>query len=81
MKDKDVIKFNPNGGGADFVMDDRARSAWISIGEISLYILKTDDGVRFEAYPKGHEGGCCDALAESEAKECDAVSAQDDHEA
>lgn len=39
----------------DFVLRDEAQSIWITIGNISVYVRRTDEGVAVDLYPKGYE--------------------------
>lgn len=66
LKDKDVLKFNPKGGGADFVMHEDARIAWVTVGGVSVCIHQTGGKCIVELFPTQHEG-CCNAAAECEA--------------
>lgn len=47
MKD---IKINPN---RDYVLEDE--SVWITVNNISVHIIKTDEGVVADLYPLGKE--------------------------
>lgn len=79
VKDRDTIIFNPNGGGADFVMHRNALTAWVTVGEISVHISKMDGLVKIELYPHYHEA-CCEPLAECQAEQSAKKEADKDHE-
>lgn len=40
-------------GETDLIL--HAGSIWITVGNISVYVKKTDEGVVVDMYPKGHE--------------------------
>ena len=43
----------------DYVLEDDSDRAWITINNISVYIVRQDDGVSVELYPLNHEDGDC----------------------
>jgi len=40
-------------GGRDYILT--GESAWVTVGAISVYIKKTDEGVVVDLYPTGDE--------------------------
>jgi len=41
---------------SDYSLDDEAASVWISVGNLSVYIIRTDEGVVVDLFPRGNEG-------------------------
>ena len=41
---------------SDFTLKTEARSCWITVDNISVYIVRTDEGVSVDLFPKGREG-------------------------
>ena len=80
VADKDALKFNPNGGGADYVMHKDADTVWITVGEISVHISRIADNrlVNVELYPHYHEA-CCPALDFARASQNAKRIADEDH--
>jgi hypothetical protein len=40
----------------DYVLDPEASSVWITVGNISVYIMRTDEGVAVDLLPLHREG-------------------------
>jgi len=51
-----VLTLEENEGGTDYILDPEARSVWITVDNLSVYIVRTDEGVSVDLYPKGREG-------------------------
>lgn len=43
-------------GEEDYRLNDGATSAWVVVGNVSVYIVKYDNGVKIETYHNEHEG-------------------------
>ena len=41
--------------GTDYTLDPDATSVWITVDNISVYIVRTDEGVSVDLYAKGRE--------------------------
>lgn len=41
--------------GVDYTLHPEATSCWITVDNISVYIVRTDEGVVVDLYPKGRE--------------------------
>jgi len=41
--------------GTDYVLNEKATSCWITVDNISIYIVRTEEGVAVEIYPLNHE--------------------------
>lgn len=41
---------------SDYSLDDEATSVWITVGNLSVYIMRTDEGVAVDILPLGNEG-------------------------
>lgn len=85
MKNKDAIKFDPKGGGADFIMHKSAQSVWITVGGLSINIQKivsrkmSHPGVSVEIFALHHEA-CCEALDACAASQVEKEKADRDHQ-
>jgi len=42
-------------GETDYFLEEDAHSVWITIGNISVYLRRADEGVAVDLYPLGHE--------------------------
>lgn len=42
-------------GETDYRLEDDQQSCWISVGNISVYVRRTDEGVAVDLYPLGQE--------------------------
>ena len=42
--------------GSDYVLNDYATSCWVEVGNVSVYIIRGENGVYVELLPKGDEG-------------------------
>lgn len=42
-------------GCTDFTLHPEATSCWITVGNISVYIIRTNEGVAVDLLPKGKE--------------------------
>lgn len=67
---KQTLRENPNSAlkqecDSDYVLE--SDSCWITVGKLSVYIKKTDDGVVVDIYPRGAED--CEAIASTYAFE------------
>lgn len=49
-------------GEEDFALNPEATSAWVVVGNVAVYIIKYDNGVKIETYENGKE--CDDPLGE-----------------
>lgn len=74
-----ALVFDPNGGGQDYTLADDHDSAWITVGNLSVYLIRTGTGVRVELYPHYHEA-CCEAEASCELDDAAKERADDDHQ-
>lgn len=61
------------GKDADYVMPEGMDSCWITVGGISVYVVRKDGGVMVEAYPL--EGEADDSIASMEAYSSAGVAA------
>ena len=43
--------------GNDYTLQEDATSCWITVGNLSVYIVRTDEGVSVDIFAKGAEGG------------------------
>jgi len=43
-------------GETDYILEPGATSCWITVDNISVYIVRTDEGVSVDLFPKGREG-------------------------
>jgi len=41
----------------DYTLDPDATSCWVTVDNLSVYIIRTDEGVVVDIYPKGGEAG------------------------
>jgi hypothetical protein len=39
----------------DYTLDSDSESVWITVGTVSVYIRRQDEGVSVHLYPRGHE--------------------------
>lgn len=42
-------------GDCDYTLKKGERSCWITVDNLSIYIIRTDEGILVEIYRKGHE--------------------------
>lgn len=42
-------------GESDYYLKDNADSVWITVGDISVYVVRTDEGVVVDLYPLDNE--------------------------
>lgn len=42
-------------GPSDFVLREGHTSAWVTVDNLSVYIVRTDEGVAVDIFPKGEE--------------------------
>lgn len=49
-----TILYN-DGDEGDWTLDNTARSVWITVDNISVYIVRNDDGVSVDLFAKGRE--------------------------
>ncbi len=56
-EEKGVLTLEKNEGGTDYVLDENATSCWITVGNISVYIVRSDMGVAVDLFPLHREGG------------------------
>lgn len=62
----------PDGAdGCDYVLNEGHRGFWITIGNLSVHPVKTDEGVVVDIYPKGDEGS--DPIASTYAFDLEGV--------
>lgn len=40
---------------SDYELQDGERSVWVTVDNISVYIIRTDEGVVVDLYPRGRE--------------------------
>jgi len=40
---------------SDYYLKDNATSVWITVGDISVYVMRTDEGVVVDLYPLDNE--------------------------
>ena len=52
---KEVLSLDTN-EGLDYTLHPDAHSVWITVDNISVYIVRTDEGVSVDLFPKGREG-------------------------
>ena len=50
-----------DGDESDWTLDPAARSVWITVDNISVYIVRTDEGVSVDLFQKNRE--CDDSIA------------------
>ena len=43
-------------GETDYILEPSATSCWITVDNISVYIVRTDEGVSVDLFPRGREG-------------------------
>jgi len=57
MSEEETLIKNEDTGlwSTDYRLSDGANSAWITVGTLSVYIYKTDEGVSVDIYPR-YEG-------------------------
>jgi hypothetical protein len=48
-----LIKSPTDDQGTDYILTDGANSCWVTVGNISVYIQRTDEGVAVDLYPQG----------------------------
>ncbi len=51
-----LVALNPFESGCDFTLLDDQVSAWVTIGNISVYLKRCDEGVSVDLFPSGGEG-------------------------
>lgn len=56
-----VLVLDNDNEESDYILKEEASSAWITVGDISVYILKTPDGVEVAMYP--HHDEMADPIA------------------
>ena len=59
--------------GCDYILKDGHRGCWITVGNLSTHLVKTDEGLVVDVYPKGDEG-FSDPLASTWAFDGEGVS-------
>ena len=66
LKDKEIIFEAPepspalvreDGSDTDYTLIDDADAVWVQVGNVSVYITRTETGVRVQTFPAGFEGG------------------------
>jgi len=57
-----LIPDHPEQSGADFILRQDAKSAWVTVGNISVHIIRHDDGVEVITHPKSCEDQELDSL-------------------
>jgi len=62
---------------SDYTLDCNATSVWITIGNLSVYVMRTDEGVAVDLIPKGKEW--CPAIASTWALDSEGI-VEDDEE-
>lgn len=50
-------KRDEDGEGNDYVLREGETSCWIEVGDICVYIVRTDEGVAVDLFPTGDEMG------------------------
>lgn len=62
----------------DYTLNENANSVWITVGDISVHVLRHDDRVAVALYSRQHEDE--DALAETHLCFCEAAELDEDDE-
>jgi hypothetical protein len=55
MEPPTLIADHPEQSGSDFVLRPDAKSAWVTVDNISIHIIRQDDGVEIMTHPKACE--------------------------
>ena len=75
--DTPALTLDDSQGGSDYTLREGALNVWVTVGALSVYIMRTDEGVAIDVYPKGREAED-DALASCYAFNADAEPSEDD---
>ena len=54
-----LIQEDNNLMGIDYILQEGHNHVWLTVNNISIYIVKRDDGVSIQCYPLGHEMNDC----------------------
>ena len=71
QNDQDALSLDPGQDGCDYTLNEGHRGVWLTIGSLSTHVIRTDDGVVVDIYPKGDEGS--DPIASTWAFDCEGV--------
>lgn len=63
---------------SDYILSSDAASVWITVGNLSVYVVRTDEGVSVDIYPEGQEAD--DALAGTWALYAEVNQEEDDND-